>query len=73
MPEVKTYTSEALGCTIKINYDLCNGAAECVEVCPTDVYELVGDKATAPNIDECTECCLCVDACPQDAIKHSSC
>jgi NAD-dependent dihydropyrimidine dehydrogenase PreA subunit len=73
MAKVKTYESETLGITIKVNYDLCTGAAECVEVCPTDVYELVDEKATAPNIEECTECCLCVDACPEKAIKHSSC
>jgi ferredoxin-like protein FixX len=56
MATVKTYTSESLGITIRINYDLCTGAAACVDECPTDVYELVDGKATAPNIDECTEC-----------------
>lgn len=59
--------------TIEVDYDKCEGAAECVDVCPVGVYELVDDKATAPNIDECIECCACVEACPTGAITHSSC
>jgi NAD-dependent dihydropyrimidine dehydrogenase PreA subunit len=73
MADIKTYESEEVGCTIKIDHDLCTGDNECVEVCPTEVYELVDGKSTAPNIDECIECCACVEACPTDAIEHSSC
>jgi len=73
MADIKTWESEEVGCTISVDYDLCNGDAECVEVCPTEVYELVDGKSTAPNIDECIECCACVEACPTDAIEHSSC
>ena len=70
---VKKYESDALGITIEIDYDQCTGAGECVDVCPTEVFELVDGKATAPNIDECIECCACVEACPTQAIKHTSC
>ena len=35
-------------------------------MCPTEVYELVDGKSTAPNIDECIECCACVEACLAD-------
>jgi NAD-dependent dihydropyrimidine dehydrogenase PreA subunit len=70
---VKNYESESLGLTIEIDHDKCTGAGECVEVCPTEVYELVDNKSTAPNIDECVECCACVEACPAQAISHSSC
>ena len=70
---VKEYVSESLGITIKVDLELCNGASECIEICPTDVYELQDGKAVAVNIDDCTECCLCVDACPQKALVHSSC
>ncbi len=73
MANIKTWESEEIGCIIKVDYDLCQGSGECIEVCPTEVYELVDEKATAPNIDECIECCACVEACPYDAIKHSSC
>ncbi|MCK5660720.1 MAG: 4Fe-4S binding protein [Methanosarcinales archaeon] len=59
--------------TIEVDEGLCSGAGECASVCPVDVFELVNDKATAPNVDECVECGLCVDACPVGAIKHSCC
>ncbi|MBE0524368.1 MAG: 4Fe-4S binding protein [Methanosarcinales archaeon] len=68
---VKKY--EANGIVIEIDLDKCMGAGECVDVCPVEVFELVDEKSTAPNIVECTECCLCVDSCPADAITHSSC
>ncbi len=70
---VKKWVSEKLGVTIEVDYDKCQGHAECVDVCPTDVYELVEGKAIAPRIDECIECCACVEACPVNAIRHSSC
>jgi NAD-dependent dihydropyrimidine dehydrogenase PreA subunit len=73
MTNIKTWESEDIGCTIKVDYDLCDGSGDCVEVCPTAVYELVDNKSTAPEIDECIECCACVEACPQNAIEHSSC
>ena len=68
---IKKYESGDI--TIEIDEDLCRAAGECINVCPADVFEIVNDKATAPNVDECIECCLCVDACPVGAIKHSSC
>lgn len=70
---IKAWKSESLGITIEIDYDKCVGHAECVNVCPADVYEIVEGKSVAKNIDECVECCACVESCPENAIKHSSC
>jgi len=70
---VKKFESDSLGVTIEIDHDKCTGAGECVDVCPTEVFELVDGKSTAPNIDECIECCAYVEACPTQAIKHTSC
>lgn len=70
---VKTYKNADGNIRIDIDYDKCSGAAVCVDVCPSAVFELVKGKATAPNIDACVECCACVQNCPEVAIKHSSC
>lgn len=70
---IKTWKSEKSGVTIEIDHAKCQGAGECAEVCPSEVYEIVDGKATAPNVDECVECCACMDSCPVNAIKHSSC
>ncbi len=67
---VKEFKDEV---TIRIDYDKCDGCGDCVEICPTEVYELVEGKATAPNIAECIECCACVEACPKGAIEHDAC
>jgi NAD-dependent dihydropyrimidine dehydrogenase PreA subunit len=58
---------------ITIDYDKCSGAAECVSVCPVDIFEVVDGKAVCKNVEECIECCACVSACPKEAIEHSSC
>jgi NAD-dependent dihydropyrimidine dehydrogenase PreA subunit len=69
---VKKYSSK-VGFTIEVDEDKCIGAGECVNVCPTNVYDLTDGKAHANRVDDCIECCACVDACPTKAIKHSSC
>jgi NAD-dependent dihydropyrimidine dehydrogenase PreA subunit len=59
--------------TIKVDYEKCVGYGECVDVCPSSVYELKDGKAVPARIGECIECCSCVAACPEHAIEHSSC
>ncbi len=71
MTDIREWKSDAW--TIKVDYDKCVGAGECVDICPAEVYELVDGKTVPKNIDECTECCSCVEVCPQGAIEHSSC
>ena len=70
--DIKTWESNT-SITIEIDYDKCNGNGACVEVCPSEVFELQEGKSAAVNVDECIECCACVESCPQDAIEHSSC
>jgi len=53
---------------VEIDLDLCVGAGECVDVCPVDVYEVVGGKVQAERIEDCTECGLCEGVCHTDAI-----
>lgn len=59
--------------TISVDYDKCQGHAECVDVCPSEVYQLWDGKAVAVNVAECIECCACFESCPEQAITHSSC
>jgi NAD-dependent dihydropyrimidine dehydrogenase PreA subunit len=61
------------GWTIEIDEDKCTGCGECVNTCPSEVFEIVNEKSLCPKVDECSECCVCVDTCPETAIKHSSC
>jgi NAD-dependent dihydropyrimidine dehydrogenase PreA subunit len=70
MPE---WHSDDIDVTIKIDHDKCAAHEECVNVCPTAVYELVDGKAVAEAIDECIECCACEDVCPEDALWNSAC
>ncbi|NNG01930.1 MAG: 4Fe-4S dicluster domain-containing protein [Desulfobacteraceae bacterium] len=59
--------------TIKIDYDECAGHGDCVDTCPSEVYELTDNKSVPVNIDACIQCCACVEACPEEAIAHSAC
>ena len=57
---------------VEIDLDLCIGAAECVNVCPAEVFELIDGKVVAENIGECTDCLACLDVCPTSAILNHS-
>jgi len=39
------------------------------EVCPTEVFDVVGEQAQVARPDDCTECETCVDNCPEEAIS----
>ncbi len=53
---------------------LCQRAAECVEVCPSDAIHSVEDDPEWAtyyiNPEECIECGSCEAACPHEAIFH---
>ncbi|MBU2488909.1 MAG: 4Fe-4S binding protein [Proteobacteria bacterium] len=51
-----------------VDADKCIGCEECVDVCPTDVFEMQDGKATPANSDECLGCESCVEVCEQGAI-----
>jgi len=68
---IKTWQSEMV--TIKVDYDKCKGHGDCVDSCPSEVYELIDNKAVPVNINDCVECCTCVEVCPENAIDHSAC
>ncbi len=69
MPE---WHSDVNDVTLRIDFDKCNGAEECTQICPVGVYEMNDDgKAEARNVEDCIECSACQDVCPVAAIWHS--
>ena len=68
---IKTWQGDDV--TIHVDYDRCSGHGECVDQCPSEVYELENGKAVPTGITDCIECCTCVEVCPENAITHSSC
>jgi NAD-dependent dihydropyrimidine dehydrogenase PreA subunit len=58
---------------IKIDVSKCEGDGDCVETCPTTIFELqeVEGKKIAVisgNVDDCLGCESCVTICPNEAI-----
>jgi thioredoxin reductase (NADPH) len=51
-----------------INDDRCIGCDACVDVCPTDVLELVSNKSRVQRFSDCVQCEQCVHACPTTAL-----
>jgi thioredoxin reductase/ferredoxin len=51
-----------------INDDRCIGCEACVDVCPTEVLELVHHKARVVRFSDCVQCEQCMNACPTTAL-----
>ena len=51
-----------------INDDRCTGCDACVDVCPTDVLELQGNKSRVARFGDCIQCEQCAWACPTAAL-----
>jgi NAD-dependent dihydropyrimidine dehydrogenase PreA subunit len=59
---------------IVVDRNKCKGHAECIAVCPQEVYELDEENKAVPvNMQDCEECCSCVEACPEQAIWVDAC
>jgi thioredoxin reductase/ferredoxin len=51
-----------------INDDRCIGCDACVDICPTDVLELVNNKSRVQRLSDCVQCEQCAHACPTTAL-----
>ena len=51
-----------------VDEDKCVGCEECVDVCPTEVFEMVDEKSKPVEPDECLGCESCIEVCEEDAI-----
>ena len=55
---------------VNIDQNKCDGAGECVEVCPVAILSLEDGKATVSgDMSECLGCESCVAVCPTGAIS----
>lgn len=57
-----------MGYEVVVDPDKCEGCEECIEVCPTDVFEMEDDKSVPVNAEECLGCESCIEVCDQEAI-----
>ena len=53
---------------VVVDKNKCIGCEACKDTCPSDVYEMVDDKASPVREDDCVGCEACVEACPEEAI-----
>ena len=54
---------------VEVDADKCTGDEECVNVCPTGVFEMQDEKAVVIAEDECLGCESCIEVCPSGAIE----
>src|ERR1044071_4989648 len=51
-----------------INDDRCIGCEACVDVCPTEVLDLVDHKVRVARFSDCVQCEQCANSCPTQAL-----
>lgn len=52
----------------KIDEAKCTGCGECLDVCPTDVFEARENEIFVADPGDCVGCESCVGACPEEAV-----
>ncbi len=52
-----------------IDQDKCKGCGNCVEICPSEVYEIAEERSNPIHPEECIECWACVSQCPAESIQ----
>lgn len=51
-----------------INDDRCIGCEACIDVCPTEVLDLINHKVRVSRFSDCVQCEQCANACPTMAL-----
>jgi NAD-dependent dihydropyrimidine dehydrogenase PreA subunit len=56
---------------VTVDYEKCDGCEECVNLCPSEVFQMNDGKSDPHQASECVNCLTCVESCPNDAITVS--
>lgn len=51
-----------------INDDRCIGCEACIDVCPTEVLDLINHKVAVSRFSDCVQCEQCANSCPTQAL-----
>ncbi len=65
--------SNVHGHIVRVDWSLCYGCEKCITACPTDVFNIVTDRAGRVVVDpiresDCILCLVCEIVCPVKAI-----
>ncbi len=52
---------------VAVDHDKCRGTEDCVDSCPSSVYEMQNGKSTPVHADDCIGCGTCMEVCPEGA------
>ena len=52
-----------------VDPEKCSGCGNCVEVCPSAIYQIEDGKSIPLKPEDCIECWACVNECPEESIQ----
>jgi len=53
---------------VQVDAAKCDGCEECVNLCPSEVFQMTDGKSDPYQAEDCANCLTCVESCPQGAI-----
>lgn len=51
-----------------VDAEKCDGCEECVNICPSEVFQINEEKSDPYQASECAFCLSCIEACPNSAV-----